>query len=160
MFFKSFHDESECCPHWLVFKEKWLTAKPELMLWQGTALAEVLFAHFDKRFQALQVNHLRKKPNLVDQKFWLLPEQTHPCILIPKAMGTHFLLWLTCTELKFSKVRTGVKEYDQPLTRTRMVCVELVSAHIWWLATHLYSPASSKSTEAISSLALSMGAPS
>ena len=137
-----------------------LKKKTELMLWQGTALAEVLFAHSDKRLQALQVNHIRKKPNFVNQKFWLLPEQTHPCILIPKAMGTPFLLWLTWTKLKLSKIRTGVKEDDQPLTRTRMVCVELVSAHIGWLAKHLYSPASSKSTEAISSLPLSMGAPS
>ena len=160
MFFKSFQDETECRPHWLVFKEKWLTAKPELMLWQGTALAEVLFVHSDKRLQALQVNHVRKKPNFVNQKFRLLPEQTRPCILLSKAVGTPCLLWLTWTELKFSKIRTGVKEYDQPLTRTRMVCVELVSAHIGWLAKHLYSPASSKSTEAISSLPLSMALPS
>ena len=77
-----------------------LKKKTELMLWQGTALAEVLFAHSDKRLQALQVNHIRKKPNFVNQKFWLLPEQTHPCILIPKAMGTPFLLWLTWTKVK------------------------------------------------------------
>ena len=34
---------------WPVVEEKWLTAKPELMLCQRTALAEVLFAHFGKR---------------------------------------------------------------------------------------------------------------
>lgn len=36
---------------WLMVEEKWLTAKLERMLYQGTALTEVLFACFGKHFR-------------------------------------------------------------------------------------------------------------
>ena len=49
------------CSQWLIVKDKWLTAKPEIMLHQGTALMEVPFTYFNKRFQALQANHTRKR---------------------------------------------------------------------------------------------------
>ena len=59
-----------------------LTAKPELMLHQGTALTEVLFAHFHKNVQVLQVNHdrngRRKKEKIVNLEFLLRSEPSHP----------------------------------------------------------------------------------
>ena len=42
-----------------VWRKKNWPQKPELLLHQGTALTEVLLAHFDKSVQVIQVNHDR-----------------------------------------------------------------------------------------------------
>ena len=63
--------------------KKRLTAKLELMLCQGTAPAEVLFACFYRSFEALQMNHAgeeegEKKENFVYPEIQIQLEQSHP----------------------------------------------------------------------------------
>ena len=83
---------------WLMVEEKWLTAKLELMLYQGTALT-VLFSCFGKHFRHFKWTVWgmgEKASNFVNPETWLQLEKLHPCIsfLIPIYMcmgGTKYM---------------------------------------------------------------------